>query len=433
MQLKEVLYTVSAIVNNDTLKLLRENPRDLIIIASWFYKNGEELISDFEYNILSNDYGDLHIVWDELEEPKELLDRYNIKVKFNNVQTVSFNKERESYLNLLADAGTKSIKPFYSEVDIYNQFCHLKKYVDELVVSLKVDGVSTRNIFELNEDDGLWYFKASLSRSRESTGFDYTDGMRYVLSGGYKFDANCGELSESGKRIIYSFGEAYVERSALEYLRNKYRKGDTWKTPRSTALSMLRAVIGKDDYKYLKYKCFNMSVGSSQKEMLDMTRDAGIDIVPYEIVSLKDVPDDYDEWLVWFNSVLDKYHQIQVDRDIEADGIVFSVNNQVEFNNFGQSTDGKYNNGNFSCKVKHWGSHIYESKVVNINFDNAGNTSEYSVVAEVEPVVVSTGNTVRRVNCFNPRVLIRNNINIGSTIKFEYKSASSIVLVYDKK
>lgn len=420
-------------VSDDVLNLLRENPDDLIILASWFYKNGENLISDFEYNMLTSKYKDLHFVWDELEEPKELLDKYGIDTDFNTGSLVSNDEERVLYLSLLADAGTKSIKPFYDERDIYNHFYNLRNCVSEIVVSLKVDGVSTRNIFEYNEADGLWYFKASLSRSRESTGFDYTDGMQYVLNKGYKFNSNCGEVSESGKRIIYSFGEAYVERSALDYLRKKYKKQDTWKTPRSTALSMLRAVVNKDDYQYLKYKCFNMSVGSTQEEMLKDTLNAGIDIVPYEVIRFEDIPKDFNGWSIWFNNLIDKYNNIQNEYDIEADGIVFSVNNQVEFNSFGQSTDGKYNNGNFSCKVKHWGSHIYESEVVDIHFDNEGNTSEYSVVAEVKPVVVSTGNTVRRVNCFNPGVLIKNNINIGSVIKFEYKSASSIVLVYDKK
>ena len=69
-------------------------------------------------------------------------------------------------------------------------------------------------------------------------------------------------------------------------------------------------------------------------------------------------------------------------------------------------------------------------KVRNIIFDNEGNTSEFSVVAEIEPVVVATDNTVSRVNCFNPKILVDNNINIGSIIRFKYKSASSVVLVY---
>lgn len=410
-----------SILNN-----LREEPKDLIVVADWFYKIGEPIISDPEYNGLTTQYGSSNKIWDETGIPRELFEKYGIEVD----ESISMKYINNEYLKSLHDAGTKSISPAYTERDCYNRMMGLVVISDEIVISLKVDGISTRNIIELN-DDNEWSLVASLSRSRESKGFDYTDGMRLTVPNKLRFNEDAGDIHDvSGKRVIFSFGEAYVERSKLEYLRQKYGKINTWKTPRSTALSMLRDVVQEEDYRYLKYRCFKLNVGETLSDMLIMAENSGLDIVPFEVIKSKDVPREYSEWLKWFNNMLDKYHNIQIERDIEADGIVVAINNQSDFDNVGVSNDGKYNNATFSCKVGPWGSIEYESKVRNIIFDNEGNTSEFSVVAEIEPVVVATDNTVSRVNCFNPKILVDNNINIGSIIRFKYKSASSVVLVY---
>ena len=414
-------------INNDTLNELRQHPEDLIILASWYYKLGEPIISDFEYNALAESFGDTSILWDELEEPTELLERYNLtKVQYS---TIEHNKYFNEYKEVLENASTRSIKATYTYEDAYNRMMSLCSVTDEIVMSLKVDGVSTRNILE--NDNNEWNLVASLSRSRESTGFDYTDGMVLAVDKDLTFEDNAGCYNEArDKKVIFVFGEAYVERTALTMLREKYGMGDTWKTPRSTALSMLRKVIEPEDYKYLKLKCFKLDVGNTLTDMFNMAEKAGLDVVPYECVKCSDIPKEYDKWKVWFDSILSKYKDIQDNEDIEADGIVISINNQIDFNNQGTSTDGKYNNAAFSCKFGPWGSVRYVSKIVKIHFDNIGNTSEFSVVAEIEPVVVNNGNTVTRVNCFNPKILIDNKLNIGSYIQFEYKSASSVNLIY---
>lgn len=414
----------------ETLSILRQNPKDLVVIASWFYKCGFPIISDIEYNALTKSIGDTSIVWDDIEEPKELLDKYNLGSYNLRYSEIGDNEKYNTYMDSLYDAGTKSINPSYSLKDSYERMMSLCSITDELCISLKVDGVSIRNIIEL-DDNGDWNLVASLSRSRESKGFDYTDGMKLAVSNSLKFNKDFGEVHEkTGNRIIFAFGEAYVKRRSLETLREKYNMQGTWKTPRSTALSMLRATVFEEDYEYLKFKCFKLSVGNSLSGMYEVAKEAGLDVVPYEVVSTKDIPKDYNTWEVWFNNILNKYYDIQCKEDIEADGIVVAINNQNTFNRLGESSNSKYNNGMFSCKVGPWGSSLYYAKVVNIHFENDGNTSEYSVVAEVEPTVVSTGNTVTRVNCFNLKILVDNNITIGSMICFEYKSASSIVLVY---
>ena len=416
-------------MNESVLHRLRQNPKDLLVIASWFYKIGMPIIEDSEYNTIASTVGDIGVVWDELEKPQELLDRYGIQVEDESEDScIGSNPYFNQYMESLYDAGTKSCNPAYNEDDIYNRMMGLKSVTDELVISLKVDGVSTRNIIE---EDGDWNLVASLSRSRVSKGFDYTEGMKLSVRQNLTFPKDAGEIHEhSGKRVLFAFGEAYVERSALQYLREKYNAYDTWKTPRSTALSMLRNVIDKEDYKYLKFKCFKLNVGETLSEMFHIAEDAGLDVVPYEVIRTADIPTDYISWQDWFNNLVDKYYKIQIDEDIEADGIVVAINNQNQFNTLGESSDGRYNNGMFSCKVGPWGSKTYTSVVTKIHFDNTGNTSEFSIVAEVEPVVVANGNTVTRVNCFNPKILIENKINVGSYIRFEYKSASSIVLVY---
>ena len=411
------------------LSELRQNPKDLVVLASWYYRCGMPIISDHEFNLLTKDVYDTDVVWDEVEKPVELMRKYGIKEDAISYKEIGNNKYYNEYLESLYNAGTRSIKPAYDYRDIYERMISLMSITDELCISLKVDGVSTRNIIE--NDDGKWRLVASLSRSRESKGFDYTDGMKLAVANDLTFPNDVGEIhEESGKRVLFSFGEAYVKRSALEYLRERYGMQDTWKTPRSTALSMLRATVYEEDYKYLKFMCFKLSTGSTLSEMYRIAEDAGLDVVPYEVINTKDIPTDYKEWEKWFNNLLNKYHDIQVKDDIEADGIVVAVNNQGEFNKLGVSNNSKYNNGMFSCKVGPWGSSLYYSTVKNILFENEGNTSDFSVVAEIEPVVVSTGNTVSRVNCFNLKILVDNGISIGSRICFEYKSASSVVLVY---
>lgn len=416
---------------NDVLNKLRDNPKDLIILASWFYKIGEPIITDAEYNTLASKYGDLDIVWDEVDKPIELFNKYGIEDVSVDFNESGDNHYFNEYMDLLYESDTKSISPEYTYSDIYSRFCTMKSITDELVISLKVDGVSTRNVIENDKDTNIWYEVASLSRSRESKGFDYTDGMKLAMPKELRFNNDAGIIHEvSGNRVILAFGEAYVERTALEYLRNKYHMQDTWKTPRSTALSMLRNVIAEEDYKFLKFKCFKLNVGDTLVDMFKQAEEAGLDVVPYEVIKTSDIPTSYDDWEVWFNDILTKYNNIQNELDIEADGIVVAVNNQVQHNSLGTSTNNKYNNAVFSCKVGPWDAVSYKSKVVAIHFDNKGNKSEFSVVAEIEPVVVSNGNTVTRVNCFNPKILISNGINIGKEIEFEYKSASSVNLIY---
>lgn len=411
------------------LSELRQNPRDLVVLASWYYKCGMPIISDHEYNILTSAIGDTEVVWDEIDKPVELMQKYGINENAITYKEIGNNEYYNEYIESLYDAGTRSIKPAYDYRDVYERMISLMSITDELCVSLKVDGVSTRNIIENN--NGKWNLVASLSRSRESKGFDYTDGMKLAVQNDLTLPDNVGEIHErSGKRVLFAFGEAYVKRSALEYLREKYGMQDTWKTPRSTALSMLRATVYEEDYKYLKFMCFKLSTGSTLAEMFETASEAGLDVVPYEVIKTRDIPVDYKEWERWFNELLNKYHNIQVKDDIEADGIVVAINNQGAFNRLGVSNNSKYNNGMFSCKVGPWGSSLYYSTVKNLLFENEGNTSEFSVVAEIEPVVVSTGNTVSRVNCFNLKILVDNDISIGSRICFEYKSASSVVLVY---
>lgn len=414
----------------ETLDILRQNPEDLLIVASWFYKCGFPIITDIEYNSLTREIGDTEVVWDDIEEPKELLNKYNLSSYDLKYSEIGDNEKYNIYMDSLYDAGTKSINPCYNMKEVFERTMSLCNLTDEICLSLKVDGVSTRNIIELN-DNGEGTIVASLSRSRESRGFDYTDGMKLTVSNSLKFNKDFGEVHErTGNRILFAFGEAYVERGSLEDLREKYNMQGTWKTPRSTALSMLRATVFKEDYKHLKFRCFKLSSGNTLSEMYETAKEAGLDIVPYEVILTKDIPREYDVWEIWFNNILSKYYDIQFKEDIEADGIVIAINNQNTFNRLGESNNSKYNNGMFSCKVGPWGSSLYYAKVVNIHFENDGNTSEYSVVAEIEPTVVSTGNTVTRVNCFNLKIIVDNNITVGSTICFEYKSSSSIVLVY---
>ena len=420
----------SSVISSDMLSILRNNPKDLILLSNFFYRVGEPIISDIEWNALTDKHPDVNRHWDDEIDVSVIVEKYGINLPEYSGRTVDDNYIFNRYMDSLEGAGTKSISPAYTYDDVYSRMMSLAYHTDEIVASLKVDGISTRNIIE-QDNNGEWRLVASLSRSRESRGFDYTNGMKLVVPNALKFDKNAGLVhEESGKRVIFSFGEAYVKRSVLKELRERYGKQNTWKTPRSTALSMLRDIISKEDYKHLIYRCFKLDIGGKLSDMLRIASDSGLDIVPFEVIKTDDIPKDRKEWDTWFNNLLSKYHSIQEKEDIEADGIVIAVNDQSDFNSFGESTDGRYNNATFSCKVGPWGSHYYESVVKKLHFENEGNTSEFSVVAEVEPVVVATGNTVSRVNCFNLKILIDNNINIGSIIKFEYKSASSIVLVY---
>lgn len=424
-------------MDEQLLTVLRENPQDLLVLSAWYYKLGSPIISDVEYNTLAKELSeegkDLKVVWDEVDEPIDLMRKYGLTPSDVSYNLVSDSEVTMQYLDTLADAGTKSCYPCYNLEDVYQNMMNLCKYTDELVMSLKVDGVSTRNVLE-EEHDNVFKLKASLSRSRESRGFDYTKGMQLAVPQELTFNSEYGtEHERTGKKVILAFGEAYVKRTELNRLRKQYGKEDTWKTPRSTALSFLRDTLATSEYHNLIFKCFKLNVGDTLTEMFEVAEKAGLDVVPYELYKTEDIPKDRRTWEVWFKEVCDKFFNIQNEEDIEADGIVISINNQTEFSSLGESTDGRYNNAMFSCKAYHWGSKTYSTKVKEILFENKGNTAEFSVIARVEPVTVEEGNTVTRVNCFNPRILVMNNINIGSEIEFEYKGASSIVLKYKNK
>lgn len=204
------------------------------ILARYFYRIGEPIISDALYDNLEK-----HIRGNYYERYEQYLTRtydedpvpyaYLKLIGINPVVPSPADPEDQELYGYLNEDKSFSIASVTSYEEAFPFFQKAKENELDVVVSLKVDGVNTKMLY-VDEK-----FALSLSRGRaEGNSFSYTENSAKVLPAEFK----------SGKKLVKVVGESFVVDEGLPFLRNKYGKADGYVSGKSSAISLLRVKHG---------------------------------------------------------------------------------------------------------------------------------------------------------------------------------------------
>lgn len=377
----------------------------VFILARYFYRIGEPVISDAYYDkleeLLKEYYYDtfkeyFERTYDDDPIPYEFLEEMGIKPIVPTSST-----DRVELYNYLNEDKSFSIASVTEYSEAFNFFSRLREEKLDFCVSLKVDGVNTKNLYV---DDR---FALSLSRGRgEGDSFDYTDNEAKVIPPTFS----------TGQKIMKVTGESYVMDEGLVALRKKYHKPDGYVSGKSAAISMLRVAHEREDYCWLKTRIFSAEgIADTMGEMFEKLQIAGFDVVPYVVWSWKSIPEDFDEFKVWLKkSVFDMMWE--KGKGIPSDGVVVEVNDL----NWVGTQHNQYVSRQLALKFEQWSYQVYEGIITDIKIEQR--RVNKSVRVEIEPLKTSDGAKARIINSFNPAILIHNDLYVGKKVYFERNS-----------
>jgi len=350
--------------------------RQKYIEAARAYNDGEPIMSDAEFDRLEKEMRDIGGFDDILNKTHDELNGGDLEDK-------SF-----------------SILPLDNWTDIMNWVTSKGERL--LVMSLKIDGVNFKGSKQKVK------FEAQSRGRKTDVPWDYTEGIK----------ANLPELSDDESFLIT--GEAYVPAKWLEYFKEKYDK-TKYKMPRSAAVSLLRRPqdYSKEDLQKLEIYPFTYQPNATSKlEMWDKLEELGFNKIPRVILKENTMEE-----------IKEAMYELKLQADklgIPSDGIVLEVDDQVE--DFGTSNDSKYQGSQVALKVDEWQDQIFSSKVIGIEL-NPGKTN-FGTVLLIEPILLPSGSTQRKINAHNIGIILNNGIEIGSEIKFFQKANGMCDLIY---
>ncbi len=280
--------------------------------------------------------------------------------------------------------------------------------------SLKIDGVNTK--MAMSEENGL---ELALSRGRAADSIDYTEAVRtFMQVKGIDARKLPGKVT----------GESFVGVEDLKTVIAHYPdKG--YKTPKSTAMAMLRAPHNfiPEDLKYLTCCAFDYN-GMKPNESFKLLEAAGFSTPPALEFDGTEIPrsslSEFNEWMD--RNVLDPLYQRGNELGIGSDGVVMYLLADIN-----TERKDKYSDSNIAIKYGHWAAATYVSRVTGIVFDQR--RVEASIVLEIEPCVTRDMNTATRVGVGSPDILIRDGVQVGDLVVFERKSEAYNVYLRKKE
>ena len=356
-------------MQNDILNPNRTEEELLYIEASCAYNEGEEIMTDSEFN--------------ELEE----------KLRAAGSDIVNFTHDQLADGDL--DEETFSILPVYNWEDVYAWIRDTGE--DEYVLSQKVDGVNAKVMYSTSTQSWLAQSRARDGRSA----FDYSEALNHILP---PQTDNIGAV-----------GEVFLPEEYLAYFREKYKRQDKFKLPRSGAIMLLRRPQDYDieDLKLLQFRAFSLTVpcATKEQEFLELQR-RGFQTPAY-LVTIE-------------SNVTENYRSLE-GTALPLDGIVMEVNDK----SFVPEVKGKYQSSQIAVKIGVYGDKKHEAVVTEIFVEPA--RGNFGVVLGIEPYLMPDGATISRVNAFNIGIVLRKGITKGSKIKFNRKANGMTVLVYGEK
>jgi NAD-dependent DNA ligase len=300
---------------------------------------------------------------------------------------------------------SRSISPITTYAELW-QFLQDNKGMN-FVASLKMNGVFTKTLYR----DGQYV--CTLSRGRTGDSIDFTEKAQKRL---------VKNISMSERDVVV-YGEAWVEESYLPVLRKKYDLS-AYKTSRSSALSLLRARADDSDIQHLHITAFSVNDFGRSGECYTFLEENKFSTAPWFRISAKDVPDRYENLMRWARDTIFN-PMSELGAGIPSDGIVLeSETDEI-------TVSGQYASNNIALKMEQWSYRYYLGRVTKIIPEQRRVTGSLRV--EIEPLVLSDGQTAKMINVFNPNILFENNIRVGSEVYFERSSeAYSVLLIGDR-
>lgn len=391
-------------------KLLDNNRfTDLYILARFMYRVGESILDNKQYDelervLVSNKVLDVYTsrTYDDDPIPYELIKEFGLTQYIPNLGSTS------KYSDYLNAEKSLSIQPLISYKEIY-KFVMEKK--QDFIFMLKIDGINNKSLF-IND-----HLELAMTRGRSGDGFDITKNLSRIIP----------TTLSTGLEEVKVFSETFVYEELLELLRKKYGK-DKYKTPKSSAISMLRVAHDDNDYSAMESLAFNIEGVpglQTKEEQLKYIKELGFNTVPYLVAKWEEVPQVFEEFVEWLEIICDRF--FKETGVFPSDGLVLDVNNL----NYEDSINNQYSNRNIAIKLSHWSFDRYRGIVEEILIEQQ--RVKCSCRARIKPVGTSDGCTATLVNLHNPRIILENNIKIGSTIIFERNSGAINSLVYGNK
>jgi len=341
----------------------------MYIEASRAYNDGEDIMTDQEFNILE----------------KKLREAGSDVINFTHDQLAEGDLDEETF----------SILPVYSWEEVYTWFQATGEEV--CILSQKVDGINAKAAYSTSTQ--RW---VAQSRARDGrSAFDYSEALNYILP---QQNDNVGIV-----------GEVYLPEEHLLYFREKYNRPDKFKLPRSGAIMLLRRPqdYDIDDLRLLQFRAFALTIPCTTKEQEFEELQARGFQTPAYLVTLE-------------SNLTENYRNLE-GTTLPLDGIVLEVNDK----SFVPEVKGKYQSSQIAVKIGIYGDKKHEAVVVDIHIEPA--RGNFGVVLEIEPYLMPDGATITRVNAFNIGIVLRKNIKKGDKIKFNRKSNGMTVLVYGEK
>lgn len=388
---------------------------DLFVLSRFFYRIGKPLLDDATYdsvertlrenNSLVCDSKYLERTYDDDPVPYELLREFSLE----RFVPKDFGLSKSKYAERLDEDKSLSIQAVNSDEEVWE---YMKEHRGKkLVISLKVDGVNSKTLYIENN------LEISLSRARHSAqGFDYTKGLSKVIP----------LKLQTGTREVKVFSENFVSIEGLSKLREKYNP-ESYKTPKSSAISLLRVEHKISDYAFLRSLAFNCEgLTDSLSGNLEILKANGFDVVPYIIVMSEDVPTTLEEFKPWIGEILYMF-ALCTRKEIPSDGLVIDVDDLK----YEGDIKNQYSSRQISLKYGPWKAGIFRGKVTSIIIEQRRIRGCCKV--KIEPEILSDYTEARVVNVFNPSILIKEGINEGTEVIFERNSNTVNILVRGKK
>lgn len=394
------------------LKLLVKEKRfkDIYILARYMYRIGKPIMEDALFNTYEKTLLKQNLI------DKSLLDRsydddpvpYKLLKELGGENFIVNLGVESPYAKYLDEEKSLSITPLINYEDIYS-YCLSHRHL-ELIVSLKVDGISCKSLY-LNGD-----YMLTLSRARAGNGLDYTDGMRKILP----------LNTDMTEREIKLYSESFVEPVYLDILKEKY-DASSYKTARTAGTSLLRVKHNDEDYRALHSLVFGAEglPYSTISATLDYLSNRGFEVVPHIVLKPNSIPNDFDSFKLFIKDICNNFFENT--KDIPSDGIVIDVNDI----HHDSVITGKYSNRNIAMKIEQWSFRYYKGTIKSILLEQRAVNASCRV--EIEPMKTSDGCEARVVNVHNPRILIDNNYKVGSEVYYERQSGTINTLLYGKK
>ncbi len=398
--------------------LIEERRYGLVyVLARYFYKIGEPVISDAFYDQLETYLKEKYYERFELYLTRSFDDdpipeKYLKLLGVNPVVPTPVPEKKEALYSYLNEDKSFSIASVTKYEDAFPFFQKAKEQKLDLVISLKVDGINTKMLYV----DGA--FALSLSRGRaEGNSFDYTENSAKIVP----------LKLETDKKMVKVVGESFVIEEGLPLLRNRYGKGEGYVSGKSAAISMLRVRHELRDYGFLKTRVFSIETGEDTlAKSFQTAEENGFDVVPYFLLKWEEIPDCLKEFKPWAKTnIFDRMWK--EGEGIPSDGVVAEVNDL----NWTGTQHNQYVDRQLAMKFEQWSYKLYKGIITDIKIEQQ--RINKSVRVQIEPLTTSDGNTARLVNVHNPSILIRNDLCVGSVVYFQRNSNAFNTVLYGEK